>query len=221
MPGLDFYVQYSWIPNAISVSRVGIILFQLLFFYSSYYKVCAILCIFQGLTDAMDGILARNFLFKRKKNVLYNSIKEEHMSITGAWLDQICDKLSISANFVILVEKFMTYKITIPVLLLLLREIIVSGLRELLASYQTMIMRQTRNKSFKYQTLQSTFLAKTKTCFQFATVVILFYVEKTDGELMQLGYFLLYTSCILSYISAAQYVKTVNHVFETTLNNYR
>jgi cardiolipin synthase (CMP-forming) len=75
------------VPNQLTLLRLGFLpLFIILVFYRRYSWALAIL-ILAGLTDTMDGLLARSL---NQKTSL------------GAYLDPIADKLLLSSSFVVL-----------------------------------------------------------------------------------------------------------------------
>ena len=75
------------VPNQLTFLRLGFLpLFIILIFYRHYGWALAIL-ILAGLTDSMDGLLARSL---NQKTSL------------GAYLDPIADKLLLSSSFVVL-----------------------------------------------------------------------------------------------------------------------
>jgi cardiolipin synthase (CMP-forming) len=75
------------VPNQLTLLRLGFLpLFIILVFYRRYSWALAIL-ILAGLTDTMDGMLARTL---NQKTSL------------GAYLDPIADKLLLSSSFVVL-----------------------------------------------------------------------------------------------------------------------
>jgi cardiolipin synthase len=75
------------VPNQLTFLRLGFLpLFIILIFYRRYGWALAIL-ILAGLTDGMDGLLARSL---NQKTSL------------GAYLDPIADKLLLSSSFVVL-----------------------------------------------------------------------------------------------------------------------
>jgi cardiolipin synthase (CMP-forming) len=75
------------VPNQLTLLRLGFLpLFIILVFYRRYSWALAIL-ILAGLTDSMDGLLARSL---NQKTSL------------GAYLDPIADKLLLSSSFVVL-----------------------------------------------------------------------------------------------------------------------
>ncbi len=75
------------VPHQLTLLRLGFLpLFIILVFYSRYTWALGIL-ILAGLTDSMDGLLARSL---NQKTSL------------GAYLDPIADKLLLSSSFVVL-----------------------------------------------------------------------------------------------------------------------
>jgi cardiolipin synthase len=75
------------VPNQLTLLRLGFLpLFIILVFYRRYTWALAIL-ILAGLTDSMDGLLARSLNQKTR---------------LGAYLDPIADKLLLSSSFVVL-----------------------------------------------------------------------------------------------------------------------
>src|SRR5690348_1442369 len=75
------------VPNQLTLLRLGFLpLFIILVFYRRYTWALVIL-ILAGLTDSMDGLLARSL---NQKTSL------------GAYLDPIADKLLLSSSFVVL-----------------------------------------------------------------------------------------------------------------------
>jgi cardiolipin synthase (CMP-forming) len=90
------------VPNQITLLRLGFLpLFLILISYEHYRWALAVL-VLAGLSDAIDGILAR---------------KLNQLSSLGAYLDPIADKLLLSSSFVILaMKKEIAWWLTIIVL---------------------------------------------------------------------------------------------------------
>ena len=90
------------VPNQITLLRLGFLpLFLILISYEEYRWALLIL-VLSGLSDAVDGLLAR---------------KLNQRSALGAYLDPIADKLLLSSSFIILaMEKRMPWWLTILVL---------------------------------------------------------------------------------------------------------
>jgi cardiolipin synthase (CMP-forming) len=90
------------VPNQITLLRLGFLpLFLILISYEHYRWALAVL-VLAGLSDAIDGILARRL---------------NQLSSLGAYLDPIADKLLLSSSLVILaMKKEIAWWLTILVL---------------------------------------------------------------------------------------------------------
>lgn len=141
------------IPNTLTILRIVLIPVLILSFYLEGQLsnwVAAIIFAFASLTDYFDGLLARRF--------------NAHTSF-GRMFDPIADKLLVAATLVMLVH---TNKVhVVPAILILCREITVSGLREYLAA-------------FKFS-MPVTRLAKVKTGIQMLAIIILLLGEEATG----------------------------------------
>ena len=106
-------------PNLLTVSRIGCIPVMVAVFYLdgdwARYIACAIFAV-AATTDYVDGYLARNW---------------QQQSLFGRWLDPVADKLLV-ASAVLMLVGFGRAPL-LPSLIILLREITVSGLREYMA----------------------------------------------------------------------------------------
>ena len=113
------------LPNLLTLSRIGVIpiLLALLYFHSPVTRwVALVLFAGAGLTDYLDGYLARH---------------RGEVSAFGRILDPIADKLLVSSVIVILVAiEQIQGLVVVPAIVILCREILVSGLREYLAEVQ-------------------------------------------------------------------------------------
>src|SRR3569832_1789184 len=122
------------LPNLLTLSRilaVPILVFLLWRPAPLDYAITFVLYCIVGLTDYLDGYLAR----------AWGSI-----SRLGQFLDPIADKIMVAAVLVMLISSRKEYPVPeiaglhiIAGLIILLREIIVSGLREYLASLQVSV----------------------------------------------------------------------------------
>ncbi len=109
----------SSLPNLLTVSRVVLIPVIIGFFYVEgdwARYVTALLFVVAATTDYVDGYLARSW--------------KQH-SPFGRWLDPVADKLLVAATVVMLVG--FEQAPLLPAVVIVLREILVSGLREYLA----------------------------------------------------------------------------------------
>lgn len=122
------------LPNLLTLSRilaVPILVFLLWRPGWEDYAVTFVLYCLIGITDYFDGYVAR---------------AQGTVSRLGQFLDPIADKIMVAAVIVMLVarpsleERWIIHDWhLIPALVILLREIIVSGLREFLASLQVSV----------------------------------------------------------------------------------
>jgi len=113
------------LPNLLTLCRIGVIPLLILFLYLDRpwaRWLALVLFVSAGLTDFLDGYLARN---------------RGQVSAIGRFLDPIADKLLVAAVIVLLVAvDAITGLVLLPALVILCREILVSGLREYLAEIQ-------------------------------------------------------------------------------------
>jgi cardiolipin synthase (CMP-forming) len=90
------------VPNQITLLRLGFLPFFLILISYEEYRWALLILVLSGLSDAIDGLLAR---------------KLNQRSAIGAYLDPIADKLLLSSSFVILaMEKRIPWWMTIIVL---------------------------------------------------------------------------------------------------------
>jgi cardiolipin synthase (CMP-forming) len=90
------------VPNQITLLRLGFLPFFLILISYEEYKWALLILVVAGLTDGIDGLLAR---YLNQKSAL------------GAYLDPIADKLLLSSSFVILaMAKKVAWWLTIMVL---------------------------------------------------------------------------------------------------------
>lgn len=82
------------VPNQLTFLRLGFLPFFLIFVYYDRYPWALVILIVAGLTDGLDGLLARRL---NQKTAL------------GAYLDPIADKLLLSSSFLVLALKGKVY----------------------------------------------------------------------------------------------------------------
>jgi cardiolipin synthase (CMP-forming) len=78
------------VPNQITLLRLGFIPIFLILISYQRYQLALLVLVVAGLSDAVDGLLARKL--------------NQHSSL-GAYLDPIADKLLLSSSFIILAYK--------------------------------------------------------------------------------------------------------------------
>ena len=190
------------IPNILTIGRIIIVpFFVISFFLPGFYGeiIPFLLFILASFTDFLDGLLAR----------LY---KEE--SKLGELLDPIADKIIISAALILLVmnETIQSYEV-IAAIIILTREILISGLREFLGKVQVHI--------------QVSGLAKVKTFIQMFSIAILLTGETgnaiinfEDYNAQTVGIVLLWLSAFLTLYTGYDYVrKGIDHIISDDEKN--
>jgi cardiolipin synthase len=103
-------MSLRWLPNAISLFRIALVVPILLLIVEGRYEVALILFFVAGFSDGVDGYLAKRF--------------DWHTRL-GALLDPIADKLLVAGTFLILV-----YTDHVPVWLaaiVILRDVVIVG----------------------------------------------------------------------------------------------
>ncbi len=110
------------LPNLLTLSRIFVIPILVVLFYlpgdGARWAACVLFSA-AGITDFFDGYLARS---------------SGRVSAFGRFLDPIADKLMVATAILILVATgAISGWMVLPALIILIREILVSGLREFLA----------------------------------------------------------------------------------------
>ena len=173
-------IKLKNIPNILTISRLLCCPLWLLLFYFDLYIFCLILIVYSGVTDFLDGFLARK----------YNAT-----SIIGKALDPIADKIFTSTVLITFIVDSRANFIIVSAIII--RELMVSGLREALSNY---------NKSYL---LEVTFLAKIKTASQFLAIFILALVPLNisfSNTIYSFGTIFLYLTAILTVYTGYKYV---------------
>ena len=178
------------IPNIITFIRIiliPIILYLLFSENSNIVLLAGGLFIISSISDYFDGYLAR---------VLNQSSK------LGTLLDPIADKLLIASVIVVLVDTNVISNLhVIPAIIILLREIAISGLREFLAKMNT--------------DMPVSKLAKYKTTFQMVSLSILIISLgfQLNDFLWNLGLVTLWIAAIITLLSGYNYMaKGLKHI---------
>ena len=182
------------IPNILTVGRILIVPFFVLAFYlPGFYGdlTALILFLIASFTDFLDGMLAR-------------LLGEE--SKLGELLDPIADKIIVAAALILLVMDgtIRSYEV-IAAIIILTREILISGLREFLAKGQV--------------SMQVTSLSKLKTFIQMLSIAILLTGESgnkiinfQDYNAQTVGIILLWLSAFLTLYTGYDYLrKGIDH----------
>ena len=189
------------IPNILTIGRIIIVpIFVLAFFIPGFFGdlIPFFLFALASFTDYLDGLLARMF-------------KEE--SKLGELLDPIADKILVAAALILLVMNgtIKNYEV-IAAIIILTREILISGLREFLAKGQI--------------TMQVTSLSKLKTFIQMISIAILLTGESgnklinfQDYNDQTIGIILLWLSAFLTLYTGYDYLmKGIDHAIDQDKN---
>lgn len=182
-------IQIEKLPNYLTMLRIFVIPLIVLAFYIPNTTVSAalafVLFLIAGISDFFDGYIARKF---------------DCASKFGELMDPIADKLVVITVLVILSASGDAD--FIPVLIIILREILVSGYREFIYANQG--------------EMPVTKLAKWKTTMQFVAVtLLLFYPVVGAAEIQNIGQILLWLAAVLTFITGYQYtIHTLSFVRE-------
>ena len=177
------------IPNYLTIGRIIIVPFFVIAYYlPGFYGdiIPLVLFLIASFTDFLDGLLARMY-------------KEE--SKLGELLDPIADKIIVAAALILLVmdQTIKNYEV-IAAIIILTREILISGLREFLAKGK--IKMPVSN------------LAKLKTFLQMFSISILLTGETgnriinfQDYNAQTIGIILLWFSAFLTLYTGYDYLR--------------
>jgi len=177
----------SILPNLLSLFRILVIPF-IIFLSSLGSKelsmLAAIIFLLASLTDYLDGFIARKY-----------SLETD----LGALIDLMADKLLVVSLLVWLTYSINTLEIFLLSLILVLREIIISSVRQLVQSKSDL------------NTLPANKFGKLKTVFQMLSISILLLVEPFSLSIWIYisGIFLLGVASFLSVFSLLIYAKSI------------
>ncbi len=177
------------IPNILTIGRIILVPIFIITFYLPGALgdwIPFLIFLLASFTDFLDGLLAR----------LY---KEE--SRLGELLDPIADKIIVASALVLLImDQTIIDHAVIAAIIILIREILISGLREYLAKFQV--------------SMPVTSLAKYKTFIQMFAIAILLTGESGNNlvnlgnyDVHSLGIFLLWIAAVLTLYTGYDYVK--------------
>ncbi|QLF92139.1 CDP-diacylglycerol--glycerol-3-phosphate 3-phosphatidyltransferase [Pseudomonas sp. ABC1] len=170
------------IPNILTVLRVLLIpIFVLLFYLPFGWSYLAASAVFTvaAVTDWLDGYLARRL---------------QQSTPFGAFLDPVADKLMVAVALVLLVEEHANLWLTLPAVIIIGREIVVSALREWMAELGARA----------HVAVSS--LGKWKTTAQMVALVILLANPPALTIWVGLGYALLLVAAALTIWSMVHYL---------------
>ena len=178
-------VEYN-IPTLLTFTRIALTFIIVIIFYLPWeYSNIACMVIFSiaGFTDWLDGHLARKM--------------EQHTTF-GAFLDPVADKLLVVLTLVIIIETESSIFMTIPAAIIIGRELVISALREWMAS------------SGQRDVVAVSNLGKWKTGTQMVAIgCLLFSDDLLFLPVSTLGYVLLYIAAVITVVSMYQYLSAV------------
>jgi cardiolipin synthase len=173
--------MFHSLANRLTASRIIVIpVILLLLFIQTEWGAWLALVLFvaAGITDLLDGYMAR---------------RDGQVSMIGEFLDPIADKLLVAAVILLLVYNgHITGLTIIPAVIILMREVAVSGLREFLAGVRVSV--------------PVSHLAKWKTFIQIVAVSFLIggdYAPSMHASLV--GSILLWIAGVLTIVTALDY----------------
>lgn len=172
------------IPNTLTCMRILIIPILVWAYYIPPGRwgmpVAALLFGIASLTDWLDGYLARRL---------------NQVSKLGAFLDPIADKLIVVTVLVVIVDAYGQWSILIPALIIIAREIVVSGLREWMSELG------------RRESVTVSMLGKFKTAAQMmALFLILYYYPIFGVPVFEVGVWLLCIAATLTIWSMMTYI---------------
>ncbi len=178
-------VEYN-IPTLLTFTRIALTFIIVIVFYLpwEYSNIaCTVIFSFAGFTDWLDGHLARKM--------------GQHTNF-GAFLDPVADKLLVVLTLVIIIQTESSIFMTIPAAIIIGRELVISALREWMAS------------SGQRDVVAVSNLGKWKTGTQMVAIgCLLFREDLLFLPVSELGYLLLYIAAAITVVSMYQYLNAV------------
>lgn len=172
------------IPNMLTLTRIALMPVLVVVFYlpefHNQHVVLASLFFFIGVTDLLDGYLARML---------------NQQSAFGEFLDPVADKLSVSIALILIVSAHPGAFVAIPAAIIIGRELTISALREWMSRLGAT------------SKVKVSFIGKVKTAGQLWAIGFMLY-EQPIGWFSPLhfGYLLLYISAGLTLWSMVSYL---------------
>ena len=170
------------LPNILTVSRIILIPALVLVFFMPFqwaYMASAVVFAIAAITDWLDGFLARRW---------------DQSTPLGAFLDPVADKLIVSVALALLIHDYSSVFLTIPAIVIIGREIVISALREWMAEMG------------KRASVAVSYVGKLKTGFQMVAIVLL--LAYPPGEpVARAGLVILGVAAALTLWSMTVYLK--------------
>lgn len=177
-------IHYKNIPNYFTLLRIIFVPIIVVFYYfpfSNVHIIATVLFVLASLTDFLDGFLARRWKVS---------------SGLGAFLDPVADKILIVICLTMLVSQERLGFIVLAALVIVAREIIVSGLREWMAEVG------------KRAHVAVSYIGKWKTACQMLAIILLLYSSNVSPAwITWTGIVLIYFAALLTGWSMIMYIK--------------
>ncbi|MBZ9537654.1 MULTISPECIES: CDP-diacylglycerol--glycerol-3-phosphate 3-phosphatidyltransferase [Modicisalibacter] len=170
------------IPNLLTLARIVFIPLLVILFYLPFawsYTVTAALFALAAVTDWLDGFLARRW---------------DQSTPFGAFLDPVADKVMVAVALALLIERFDSVLLTLPALVIIGREIVISALREWMAEMG------------KRASVAVSWIGKIKTTLQMVALLLLLATPPGTG-IADIGTVTLYLAALLTLWSMLQYLR--------------
>ena len=190
------------LPNKLTLTRVILIPFFLLFMYWKvpfHFLIALVIFSAASITDALDGKIAR------KNNLVTNF---------GKFLDPLADKVLVIAALTVFVELSEVNMGAIPLIIISAREFMVSGLRLLAANSGTVVA--------------AGIWGKLKTAFTMVAIIAILLWPSLRGDFSVsfseciisavenvITPILIWTATVLTVVSGAVYLKGYWHLIDS------
>ena len=171
------------LPNKITLIRILMIPIFIIVYYLPLelnHIISAIIFAVAALTDWVDGFIARKY---------------DMVTKFGEFLDPLADKLIVVAALALLLEVYATPWFAIPAILIIGRELVISGLREWMAKIGL------SNK------VKVSMIGKVKTWVQMIAIAVLLIASNQYLFFTSLGFILIYAAAFMSVWSMIHYLK--------------
>lgn len=147
--------------------------------WNEAHYLCAVIFSLAGITDWLDGLLAR---------------KLGQITQFGAFIDPVADKLIVAVSLCMLIEGYHSLYITIPAMIIIGREIVISALRQWMAEIG------------KRSNIAVTMTGKVKTFLQIIAILMLFLSFPQLNWFTITGMAVLYIAAVLTIWSMCIYL---------------
>ena len=171
------------LPNIVTGARIALIpIFAVVYVLAdTMHWLAAVLFAAAAATDWLDGYLARRL---------------NQTTLFGAFLDPVADKLIVVTALVLLIGSHASLWLTIPGVIIVGREIVVSALREWMSEVN------------RRGLVAASWIGKLKTALQMFSIVILLANPPTlERPWVIVGYVLLYAAALMTLWSMVAYLR--------------